>query len=176
MSMSSCVCEPVETAQSLGDDAHVVATRPKWARGHRLHNECVVFCVDGLRIKNIRHHGQHFRHSVRLRSNVAGSLLQAQRTSIDKSFALRPDSMSTGLMEQHPSFVAATATTDCCCRRVRRGGGGWHVVWSFHLVQITSFCGTCVSRHEHSNAHALAQVPTKQCHRLFTTRTHGVSE
>ena len=29
--MSCCMCEPMETAQSLGDDTHAVVTRPKWA-------------------------------------------------------------------------------------------------------------------------------------------------
>ena len=26
-----CMCEPLETAQSLGDDTHAVVTRPRWA-------------------------------------------------------------------------------------------------------------------------------------------------
>ena len=29
MSMSCCMCEPMETAQSLGDDTHAVVTQPK---------------------------------------------------------------------------------------------------------------------------------------------------
>ena len=29
--MSCCMCEPMETAQSLGDDTHAVVKRPKWA-------------------------------------------------------------------------------------------------------------------------------------------------
>ena len=29
MTMSSCICEPLETAQSLGDDTHAVVTRLK---------------------------------------------------------------------------------------------------------------------------------------------------
>ena len=45
--MSCCMCEPTETAQSLGDDAHAVATRPKWAREHG--TQSVVLCVCGLR-------------------------------------------------------------------------------------------------------------------------------
>ena len=47
MSMS-CMCEPVETAQSLGDDTHAVGTRPKWAREHGLHTSCGPFFVGGL--------------------------------------------------------------------------------------------------------------------------------
>ena len=31
MTPSWCMCEPTETAQSLGDDTHAVAIRPKWA-------------------------------------------------------------------------------------------------------------------------------------------------
>ena len=38
--MSCCMCEPTETAQSLSDDTHAVATRPKWAREHGLHAVC----------------------------------------------------------------------------------------------------------------------------------------
>ena len=38
--MSSCMCEPVETAQSLGDDTYAVVTRPKWAREQGLHKVC----------------------------------------------------------------------------------------------------------------------------------------
>ena len=35
--MSRCMCEPLETAQSLGDDTRAVVARPKWAREHGLH-------------------------------------------------------------------------------------------------------------------------------------------
>ena len=34
------MCEPMETAESLGDDTHAVVARPKWAREHGLHTEC----------------------------------------------------------------------------------------------------------------------------------------
>ena len=48
MSMS-CMCEPVETAQSLGDDTHAVGTRTKWAREHGLqHFVWSIFFVGGL--------------------------------------------------------------------------------------------------------------------------------
>ena len=40
------------------------------------------------------------------------------------------------------------------------------VVWSFDIA--VSFASD-VSQHDHPNAHALAQVSTKQCHRMFTT-------
>ena len=43
------------------------------------------------------------------------------------------------------------------------------VVWSFHLVHITSLSSIDVSQHEQPNAHALAQVSTQQCHRLCAT-------
>ena len=33
------MCEPVETAQSLGDDTPVVIARPKWAREHGLRTD-----------------------------------------------------------------------------------------------------------------------------------------
>ena len=48
--MSCCMCEPMETAQSLGDDTHAVVARPKWAREHGLHTECGPLCrsMDGL--------------------------------------------------------------------------------------------------------------------------------
>ena len=32
-----CMCEPMETAQTHGDDTHAVVARPKWAREHGLH-------------------------------------------------------------------------------------------------------------------------------------------
>ena len=44
MSMSCCTCEPMETAQSLGDDTHAVGTRPKWARKHGLRIWCGPSC------------------------------------------------------------------------------------------------------------------------------------
>ena len=34
MFISCCKCEPVATAQSLGDDTRAVATRPPWPREH----------------------------------------------------------------------------------------------------------------------------------------------
>ena len=43
------MCEPVETAQSLGDDTHVVVARPKWAREHGSHTECGHVVSMGLR-------------------------------------------------------------------------------------------------------------------------------
>ena len=39
MSMSCCMCEPMETAPSLGDDTHAVGARPKWTREHGIHAE-----------------------------------------------------------------------------------------------------------------------------------------
>ena len=44
MSMSSCMCEPMETAQSLDDDSHAVVTRPKWAWEHGLQRVCGPLC------------------------------------------------------------------------------------------------------------------------------------
>ena len=44
------MCEPVETAQSLGDDTHAVVARPKWAREHGLHTECGHVVSMGLRV------------------------------------------------------------------------------------------------------------------------------
>ena len=44
MSISCCMCEPMETAQSLGDDSHAVVTRPKWAWEHRLQRVCGPLC------------------------------------------------------------------------------------------------------------------------------------
>ena len=41
--MSCSMCEPTDTAQSLGDDAHVAVKRPKSASEHGLHTKCV--CV-----------------------------------------------------------------------------------------------------------------------------------
>ena len=48
--MSCCMREPMETAQSHGDNTHVVVARPKWAREHGLHTECGPLCLsmDGL--------------------------------------------------------------------------------------------------------------------------------
>ena len=37
------------------------------------------------------------------------------------------------------------------------------------------FFRTCVSQRKHTNAHALFQVSTKQCHPMFTTCTHTFS-
>ena len=42
--MSCCMREPMETAQSHGDDTRVVVARPKWAREHGLHTECGPLC------------------------------------------------------------------------------------------------------------------------------------
>ena len=44
---SCCMCEPMETAQSLGDDTHAVVIRLTWAREHGLHRG-VVPSVGGL--------------------------------------------------------------------------------------------------------------------------------
>ena len=38
--MSCCMCEPTETAQSLGDEAHAAVKRPKSASEHGLHTKC----------------------------------------------------------------------------------------------------------------------------------------
>ena len=48
--MSCCMREPMETAQSHGDDTRAVVARPKWAREHGLHTECGPLCrsMDGL--------------------------------------------------------------------------------------------------------------------------------
>ena len=46
ISMSSCMCEPMEIAQSLGDDTHAVVARTKWESEHGVHT--VWFCVGGL--------------------------------------------------------------------------------------------------------------------------------
>ena len=48
MSMSCCMCEPMETAQSLGDDTHAVAIRPNMAMRARTTLCCVVPYVGGL--------------------------------------------------------------------------------------------------------------------------------
>ena len=48
MSMSCCMCEPMETAQSLGDDTHAVAIRPNMAMRARTAQCCVVPPVGGL--------------------------------------------------------------------------------------------------------------------------------
>ena len=37
MPIPCCMCEPVVTAQSLGDETHAVVTRPRWAREHGQH-------------------------------------------------------------------------------------------------------------------------------------------
>ena len=37
------------------------------------------------------------------------------------------------------------------------------VMWWFHLVRTNSFSSTEVSQHDHHNAHAFAQLSTKQC-------------
>ena len=42
--MSCCMCESMETAQSLGDDTHAVTMGPKWAREHGLHTWCGLLC------------------------------------------------------------------------------------------------------------------------------------
>ena len=39
-----CMCEPEETAQSLGDDTHAAVARAKGPRWHGLHRG-VVYCV-----------------------------------------------------------------------------------------------------------------------------------
>ena len=44
MSTCLCMCEPVETAQSLGDDTHAVVKRPKWALEHERHTACGPLC------------------------------------------------------------------------------------------------------------------------------------
>ena len=50
MSMSCCVCEPMETAQSLGNDTHAMMKRPRWVSEHGRHKKCGSPCpVGGLR-------------------------------------------------------------------------------------------------------------------------------
>ena len=46
--MSCCMCEPTETAQSLGDDTHAVVKRPRRASERGLHTKCGSLCVSGL--------------------------------------------------------------------------------------------------------------------------------
>ena len=46
--MSCCMCEPTETAQSLGDDAHAAVKRPKSASEHGLHTKCGLFYISGV--------------------------------------------------------------------------------------------------------------------------------
>ena len=63
MTMSSCMCEPMETAQSLGDDTHAVVTRLK---GHQS-TDCTVCgswrrCVESL--------AHQMRARTRTRANV----------------------------------------------------------------------------------------------------------
>ena len=51
MSMSCCMREAMETAQSPDDDNHAVGTRPKWARAPTTHFVCSnvsVGCEPGL--------------------------------------------------------------------------------------------------------------------------------
>ena len=43
MIVSCCMCEPVETAQSLGDDTHAVATQPKGSVRARTSFSVVLF-------------------------------------------------------------------------------------------------------------------------------------
>ena len=44
MPIPSCMCEPVVTAQSLGDETHAVVTRPQWAGEHGQHTWCGPLC------------------------------------------------------------------------------------------------------------------------------------
>ena len=46
--MSCCMCEPTETAQSLGDDIRAVVKRSRRASEHGLHTKCGPLCVSGL--------------------------------------------------------------------------------------------------------------------------------
>ena len=46
--MSCCMCEPTETAQSVGDDPHVVVTRLKEHQTQTSPQCCVIRCVGGL--------------------------------------------------------------------------------------------------------------------------------
>ena len=41
--MSCCMCEPKETAQSLGDDTHAVVKRPRWASEYGQHTWCGLY-------------------------------------------------------------------------------------------------------------------------------------
>ena len=49
MTISCSVCEPVATAQSLGDDRRVVVTRLQQAWEFGPHNECGPFGASGRR-------------------------------------------------------------------------------------------------------------------------------
>ena len=48
MSMFCCMCEPVETAQSLGDDTYAVVRRSEGAQEHGLRTVSVVLGVGGM--------------------------------------------------------------------------------------------------------------------------------
>ena len=44
MFMCCAMCEPMETAQSRGDDTHTAVKRPKWASEHQRHTACGPLC------------------------------------------------------------------------------------------------------------------------------------
>ena len=114
-------------------------------------------------IKHIRCQGQHVQYPARLWSN-GGFSLQGQRTSTDGRFALRPGSLSAHPMEQHCSFETVLflmAEEEC--------------FWYGRATLFTSQVSLArVSQHEHPNAHALAQMSTKQRHRMFTNCTLAI--
>ena len=79
MPMSCCMCEPMETAQSLGDDTHAVAMGPMWAGEHGLH--CVVWSLMSVGCKP----GQSTGARTRTRANVSVRPRPlAQRTGKEK--------------------------------------------------------------------------------------------
>ena len=49
MTTSCCMCEPVRTAQPLGDNTHAVAIGLHWALEHGLHSAVWSLCVGGLK-------------------------------------------------------------------------------------------------------------------------------
>ena len=79
-----CMCEQMETAQSLGDDTHAVATRRSWAREHGLHRVVWSFCVDGWRAWPIdscsnKDTGKNERKTLTLCGNKTGEARNATR-------------------------------------------------------------------------------------------------
>ena len=71
MPVCCCVCEPPETAKSLGDDTRAVVALPNWHLEHELHTlVCSNVSVRGREERGLRAHRRVLETRTRAEVNV----------------------------------------------------------------------------------------------------------